>query len=213
MKSSVAPPIYSQIAFDIASRISKGELIEGTKIYGRSVMSSEYGVSPETIRRALKLLADMAIVEIQHNSGAVILSSKNAQKYIERFKALSDIHLLRNKLKEMLAQQDDIHKQSIEVIEQIVNLNDRFSKSSLFHNYEMTIPEDSLLVGKTLAELKFWQETGATVIAIRREDNIFLSPGPYATLLGNDIIIYVGDIKTVETVKAFINENMRTDTL
>ena len=44
----VVTPVYLQIAVDIASRIARGEFKENTKIYGRSVMSSEYGVSPET---------------------------------------------------------------------------------------------------------------------------------------------------------------------
>ena len=51
MKQSVVLSQYLQIALDLATRISKGELPEGSRIYGRSVMASEYNVSPETIRR------------------------------------------------------------------------------------------------------------------------------------------------------------------
>jgi DNA-binding GntR family transcriptional regulator len=78
-------PIYAQIALDIALRIVRGELKENSKVYGRSVMSSEYGVSPETIRRAFKLLEDTDIVEIKQNSGVMVVSSENARKYVERF--------------------------------------------------------------------------------------------------------------------------------
>ena len=65
---------YLQIALDLASRIAKEEFSEGSKIYGRSVMASAYNVSPETIRRALKLLHDMKVVEIKPQSGATVLS-------------------------------------------------------------------------------------------------------------------------------------------
>ena len=41
---------YLQIALDLVSIIAKEEFSEGSKIYGRSVMASEYNVSPETIR-------------------------------------------------------------------------------------------------------------------------------------------------------------------
>ena len=58
MRQAVVPAQYLQIALDLATRIARGELAEGSRIYGRSVMASEYGVSPETIRRALRLLAD-----------------------------------------------------------------------------------------------------------------------------------------------------------
>ena len=58
---NVVAPVYSQIALDIAMRISRGEIQESTKLYGRSVLASQYGVSPETIRRAIKILEDVQI--------------------------------------------------------------------------------------------------------------------------------------------------------
>ena len=79
MKQSVVLSQYLQIALDLATRIAKGELPEGSRIYGRSVMASEYNVSPETIRRALRLLADMKVVEIKPQSGAVVLSAATSQ--------------------------------------------------------------------------------------------------------------------------------------
>ena len=59
------PAQYLQIAVDVASRVAGGDLREGDRLYGRSVMASEYGVSPETIRRALRLLADMTEMTYQ----------------------------------------------------------------------------------------------------------------------------------------------------
>ena len=59
MRQMTVPAQYLQIAVDVASRVAGGDLREGDRLYGRSVMASEYGVSPETIRRALRLLADM----------------------------------------------------------------------------------------------------------------------------------------------------------
>ena len=68
------PAQYLQIALDLATRIAQGELAEGSRIYGRSVLASEYGVSPETIRKALRLLADMKVVDVKPQSGAVAVS-------------------------------------------------------------------------------------------------------------------------------------------
>lgn len=62
MKHSDKPPVYSQVAFDIAAKIAVGELKEGDRFSGRSLMSSQYGVSPETIRRALGHLSYLGIV-------------------------------------------------------------------------------------------------------------------------------------------------------
>ena len=48
-----ALPQYMRIARSIAQRIADGELQEGEKLSGRSKLSSEYNVSPETIRKAV----------------------------------------------------------------------------------------------------------------------------------------------------------------
>ena len=53
MNHSPNPPVYSQVAFDIASKIVSGEIKVGERFTGRSLMGSQYGVSSETIRRAL----------------------------------------------------------------------------------------------------------------------------------------------------------------
>ena len=50
---------YTRIAISLAERIASGQLKEGDKLSGRSKLSPEYNVSPETIRRTLRLLADM----------------------------------------------------------------------------------------------------------------------------------------------------------
>ena len=80
MNQTVVPTQYLQIALDLARRIASGELPEGSRVYGRSMMASEYNVSPETIRRALRLLADMRVVQVKPQSGAVVLSADSARR-------------------------------------------------------------------------------------------------------------------------------------
>lgn len=203
-KGEIMSPVYAQIALDIALRIARGELKENTKVYGRSVMSSEYGVSPETIRRAVRLLEDTNIVEIRQNSGVFILSTENAKKYVERFGEQSHIRMLQQKLEQMLTQQQETGRQIAEASRTIVRLNERISQTNPFLNYEITVPPDAPVIGQTLADLKFWQETGATVIAIRRGEGLILSPGPYAALMEGDTIVYVGDLKSVDAINALL---------
>ena len=45
---------YTRIAISLAERIASGQLKEGDKLSGRSKLSPEYNVSPETIRRTLR---------------------------------------------------------------------------------------------------------------------------------------------------------------
>lgn len=204
MSTSLVVPVYSQIALDIALRIARGDLKENTKIYGRSIMASEYGVSPETIRRAMKLLSDMEIVAIRHNSGAVILSCEKARQYVERFGSQNSIRSWQNELQQLLQKQADLNRQIADVAGSIVRINERFSATTPFPNYEARVPEGCPRIGKNLQELKFWQQTGATVIAIRRGDRIILSPGPYAVLEERDVLMFVGNVNCPDAVAAYL---------
>jgi len=203
-KDAVAP-IYSQIALDIALRISRGEINEKTKLYGRSVLASQYGVSPETIRRAMRLLEDMEVVETHESRGSVVISKAKAQEYVDKFSEYNDIRAKQQRLKELLQEQERLCRQIIEAADSIVRINEHFTITLPFHIYEETIPATSPLIDKTLEETRFWQKTRATIIALRRGDQIILSPGPYATLMAGDIVMYIGDTKSVEAVISFIS--------
>ena len=193
MRHAVIPAQYLQIALDLASRIASGELPEGTRIYGRSVMASEYSVSPETIRRALRLLADMKVVEVKPQSGGVVLSADNARRYIETFEEDVDVHALQIQLKELLGKYTELNRRMTDVVAALVKSRDTFSAAEgPLPNYEVQVPKNSPLIGKSIGSLKFWQSTGGTIIAIRRGQTVILSPGPYAELYDGDVIILVG---------------------
>lgn len=204
MAKEVVVPVYARIALDIAGRISRGELKENTKIYGRSVMSSEYGVSPETIRRSMKLLADMEIVETHTSSGTKVISESKAKDYVNRFGQENHPRLMKNKLQNMMKQQRDLNEKILEVTDMILGRNEYYVETNPFQNYYATVKKNSPIVGKTLKELNFWQETRATIVALQRENQIILSPGPYITFLENDILIYVGDLSCVDAVEQYI---------
>jgi K+/H+ antiporter YhaU regulatory subunit KhtT len=201
---NIVAPVYSQIALDIAMRISRGEIQESTKLYGRSVLASQYGVSPETIRRAIKILEDVQIVKTHESKGSEVISKEKAKEYVNKFSELNDIRVKQRKLKELLDEHGKLSQEINEIASSIVRIKEHFTVTSPFVPYEEVIPETSPLIGKTLGEVRFWQQTNATVIAIRRGDQIILSPGPYATLMAKDIIIYIGDTKSVEAVISFI---------
>ena len=207
MKQTVVPSQYLQIALDIARRIAKGELPEGQRVYGRSVMASEYNVSPETIRRALRLLADMKVVEIKPQSGAVVLSADSARRYIENFEESADVRALRQQLKDLLAEYADLSRRLSDTVTALVKSRDTFAASGEpLPNYEVPVPKDSPLIGRSIGELKFWQSTGGTIVAIRRGQTVILSPGPYAQLYGGDVIVLVGSPAAAEAAHRLVTE-------
>ena len=206
MKQTVVSSQYLVIALDLATRIAKGELAEGSRIYGRSVMASEYNVSPETIRRALRLLADMKVVEVKPQSGAIVLSADSARRYMENFAQDSDTRSLYQHVRTLLHQSGELNRQLEEAVTALVKGRDTFSAAAEpFPNYEVTVPTDSPLIGKNIGELKFWQSTGGTIVAIRRGQTVILSPGPYAELYAGDVIVLVGSPAAAEAAHHLIH--------
>ena len=206
-KTSESSPAYARIALDIASRIARGELQENTKLYGRSIMSSEYGVSPETIRRSFSLLEEMQVVEIKHNSGVVIHSRENSLKFIEKFSDQSSTRQLVHKLKRLVEKQVELNIEIQELTRSILDATARYSNTTPFHNYECEIPSGSPVISHSIGEMNFWQKTHATIIAIRRDNKIILSPGPHLELQNSDILILVGTSETRETVLNLLQPN------
>ena len=207
MKPSVVPSQYLQIALYLATRIARGELPEGSRIYGRSVMASEYNVSPETIRRALRLLADMKVVEVKPQSGAVVLSADSARRYIANFEENADVHALRQQLRDLMAEYTDLSHRMADTVTALIKSRDTFAAAGEpLPNYEVPVPKDSPLIGKSIGALKFWQSTGGTIVAIRRGQTVILSPGPYAELYAGDIIVLVGSPAAAEAAHRLVTE-------
>ena len=203
MGQTVVPSQYLQIALDLAGRVARGELPEGSRIYGRSVMASEYNVSPETVRRALRLLADMKVIDVKPQSGAVVLSADSARRYIANFQESADVRSLRRQLKELLAEEEVLHGRVMDTISALMK-SPFASAHQPFPNYEVPVPPSSPLLGRSIGELKFWQSTGATIVAIRRGQTVLLSPGPYAQLYAGDTIVLVGSPAAAEAAHNLI---------
>ena len=181
---------YTRIAISLAERIASGQLKEGDKLSGRSKLSPEYNVSPETIRRTLRLLADMKVVEVKEQSGVYVLSADNARRYLHNFADQTDIRGKQQQLKELLVRQEHLNRQMAALCRDI--LDETSQTPDALPNYYCRIPDDWPHSGTTVGALRFWQATGATIVAIRRGLSYIVSPGPYAELYAGDAVIFVG---------------------
>lgn len=195
---------YAKIALDIANRIVNGEMPEGRRLSGRSLMSTEYGVSPETIRRAFSLLEELQVVEVMQNSGVRVKSRVNAVKYIAKHSNRHDTKTLLSRMKQLVEQHEAIERELFEVVRQLVDSTERFASSNPFYTYECAVSDESPILGQTLGDLSFWQKTRATVIAIRRDGSIILSPGPGLTLQALDVLVLVGNQETKAAVESLV---------
>ena len=199
-------PNYIKIAVDIASRIVSNEFLEGTKITGRTTLVSIYKVSPETIRRSIALLKDMDVVNVNDKSGIIINSRKNAKTFIDKFKTQSDFSSINNETYELLKQKKLIDEKIEHNIKSIVEFATQLKNVENIIHFESTVEEGSIAVGKSIGELNFWHNTKATIIGIKRDNEIFVSPGPYFTIQVNDILVYVGQDEVLDNINNYIKK-------
>lgn len=186
-------PIYKQIALDLANRIYHGDLNVGDKIHGRSTLAGEYNVSPETIRRSVKLLEDAKVVASSQGSGITVLSKENAATFIRRFKDIESIGVLKNSIDELLDRRRNIDEELHNAIEKVISFSERLKNVNPINTLEIQLPPKCHLIGKNVAEAKFWQNTGATIIGVRRKGKLIISPGPYVSFEEGDTVLVVGE--------------------
>ncbi|MCK9598655.1 MAG: TrkA C-terminal domain-containing protein [Sphaerochaeta sp.] len=184
--------IYERIAVDIAKRIANEELAEGIKLSGRTILSGEYGVSPETIRRSFAILEEQGVVAVMQNSGVVVKSRLKAKAFMEAYDKHDESKHLLHRMRTLLEEHEALDREFFSLAKQLFTINSRFAEANPFPIISQTVSQASKVIGRSLGELRFWQETGATVVAVRREGAITLSPGPYFCLQAEDILMMVG---------------------
>lgn len=200
----ITSPRYQQIATEIASKIVDGKYKKGEKTFARSAIASEYGVSPETARRAICILSDMDIVKIIKGSGVYIQSYENAVKFIKQYNDIQTVNGLKNDIINTVEKQENEYKKLKTQLVKLIDKTDRLKSINPFVPYEILITEKTPYLGKNLSEINFWHNTSATVISIKRGASLMMSPGPYAILTTDDILYFVGDDNCNERVKLFI---------
>ncbi|MBU3105927.1 TrkA C-terminal domain-containing protein [Clostridium gasigenes] len=205
MTKQTKTPNYIKIAVDIAHRITNNEFTEGSKISGRTTLVGIYNVSHETIRRSLSLLKDNDVVIVNEKSGIIINSKLKAKEFLNIFKTKSDFFSLNNETFNLIKQKKSIDNQLEKNINSIIEFATQLRNVGSIIPFESIVEDGSVAVNKSIGELNFWQNTKATIIAIKRDGDLFLSPGPYFTIKENDILVYVGDDCVLENIKNYIS--------
>ncbi|MBD7910821.1 MULTISPECIES: GntR family transcriptional regulator [Clostridium] len=203
-KIKLTTPRYQQIATDIASKIAEGHYKVGDKIYARSSLASQYGVSSETARRAICVLDDLDIVDTTKGSGVIIKSYENAIKFIRQYDNLQTIDSLKKNIIESVNKQKKELDYFSNVLSDLVDKTDRFRSTNPFIPFEIEITAETPYLNKSAADINFWHNTAATIIAIKRNGNLLMSPGPYASFCENDVFYFIGDKDCLERVQKFL---------
>lgn len=205
MTKQTKTPNYIKIAVDIAHRITNNEFAEGSKISGRTTLVSIYNVSHETIRRSLALLKDNDVVIVNEKSGIIINSKLKAREFLNIFKTKADFSALNNETFNLIKERKAIDNQLEKNLNSIIEFATHLRNVGSIIPFESVVEDGSVAVDKSIGELNFWQNTKATIIAIKRNGDLFLSPGPYFTIRRDDVLVYVGDDCVLENIKNYIS--------
>lgn len=206
MKESTSDARYIKIALDVCNRIIVGEYPEGALIKGRSVLASLYGVSPETIRKSMNLLEKEGVVEIKRGVGIFVLSVLHAQEFFEKWKEKTSAQ---NKYEDLLKLLDEKKELDARIDTAIHQMKDSFTYQSKenIRLYDLPIPSNSWIDGKSLSQVYFYNYTEATIVAVvsTADGLTHVSPGPDYVLHKDDRLVFVAKDKlTFDRVVSFL---------
>lgn len=204
MRSEI--PIYRSIAVEIARRIINDDIIEGARLSGRTLLASQYSTSPETVRKAIAILKDEGVADVSQGREIVILSKDNAYKFIENYQSVESVYSLRQDLEILLRQKQELDAKLEGLLKDIIKYSDRLRNLTPYDPAEIEVEPDSQAAGKTVGQLRLWQHTRATIVAIRRGTELMVSPGPNAKIAPLDRLVVVGDREALNHTAAFLKK-------
>ncbi len=211
MEKSASEPIYKMIALDLARKIVAGEYCLGTKISGRSLLSSQYNVSPETIRRAISLLKAENIVTVSRGKEIVIASAENCSAFLQQQENKASSVTLYQKFKETFNRKQSIDKELNNTLDDIMGYLNYVKYSDLLNPLEVEINADSPVIGKAINQLNFWKHTKATIVAVIQNNIPIKSPNPELILHAGDILVVIGSGNCIEAVSEFVNKSKQSN--
>ena len=89
-RAAAGVPLYLRVAISLRSRIHRGEWAVGQQLPSFEELAEGYGVSLNTVRRAIGMLADEALLESCRGRGTTVLANRVAQAYAQLGSSLAD---------------------------------------------------------------------------------------------------------------------------
>lgn len=201
---TIREPRYRKIAYQIAQKIADNEYTVGSKLHARSTLSATFGVSSETARKAISLLADLQIVKPIHGSGVEILSRQKAKTFLNQAQETSDIQTTHAEINQLINNQKSELKSLESSLAKLFDQTQRVQQHNPLSPYELTLTHDSPKIGQSIGELSLWHSTGATLVALLHNEELIISPGPYAVIEKGDTLYFIGNETVAQTVQNFI---------
>jgi K+/H+ antiporter YhaU regulatory subunit KhtT len=189
-REAVGRARYEEIAQDLAQRIADGDLAEGSRVLGRSALAGQYQVSPETIRRAVAILAERSIVQSVAGSGIRVLSRYAAREYLDSQQTRTTLEEADRELRALLRQRDELNARIEAALDRV--MSHATGALSTRNVEEVVIKNGAWAAGRSLVEIRLRSCTGATVAALTRGEVDYFSPPADMLLQPGDVVTLVG---------------------
>ncbi|BCR35886.1 GntR family transcriptional regulator [Mariniplasma anaerobium] len=194
---------YEQIAYQLAKDIVSGNIKELEKLSGRSLLSSKYNVSSETIRKAIELLHAYHVVKVKDRSGIIVISSENASAYIRDYKKKNSSKKHFEETLDLLEQSTKMNQDLHKKIKKIMQL----TKSELFpfEYFVIKLNEQSNHIGETIASINLYDKAETMIVAYEKEKLFYQAPSPDTCLSASMKLYILGNDEIERKVKKFFN--------
>lgn len=143
-------------------------------------------------------------MEVTKGSGVIIKSCEKALKYVRQYTDIQTMKDLKRDIIGSIERQNKENENLREMIGILMDKTERFKASNPFIPYEIFIDGKCKFLGKTISDINFWHHTSATIVAIKRNNELLMSPGPYAVFIEGDSIYFVGDENSPERVYRYL---------
>ncbi|WP_108306456.1 TrkA C-terminal domain-containing protein [Metalysinibacillus jejuensis] len=198
-------PRYVKIAMDVAERIYRGEFAIGEKVRGRSTLAGQYGVSPETVRRATSLLSEMGVVKVYDKSGIYIESREQAYAFLQRYRTKQNFQEIRERITQLQQQKQAIEKELNLYLDMYMEYAMGLEQYNSKDVFRFILTEDSGIINKTVASTQFWRHTNATILSVTRAGKAYISPGPNFVFQQDDEITVVCEPEHKAKLQRFLH--------
>ncbi len=84
-------PIFEQIAFQVKSRVARGELAEGDRLPSVRELAKELAINPNTVARAYDALEHQGVIVRRQGAGCFVTGATSALKADERRRKLDEL--------------------------------------------------------------------------------------------------------------------------
>ncbi|MBU1094752.1 MAG: GntR family transcriptional regulator [Firmicutes bacterium] len=194
-ESIVTTARYQEIAYEIAKKIVSGEMVEGSKLSGRSLISSEYNVSSETVRKAMRILSNYSVVEVKERVGIYVSSKESALRFIDHYKNQISSNELYNEIHILLESSKKVNHELQKKFKKLIHT----SKNNVFpfEYFTYEILEGDRYLGQTFESLNFQEKTKGLVFAIEDDGVIYQAPDS-KFIMREHLILYILGDKEIE---------------